>query len=70
MQTLGVPYPEGYDQKANNDLKMQADEIAADLKANNIKAQSGKEIIALIAYLQRLGADLKKAPEAEIKNLH
>ncbi|WP_438945747.1 cytochrome-c oxidase, cbb3-type subunit I [Sediminibacterium sp.] len=70
MQTLGVPYPEGYDQKANNDLKMQADEIAADLKANNIKAQSGKEIIALIAYLQRLGADLKKAPEAEIKSLH
>lgn len=70
MQTLGVPYPEGYDQKANNDLKMQADEIAADLKANNIKAQSGKEIIALIAYLQRLGADLKKAPEAEIKGLH
>lgn len=70
MQTLGVPYPDGYDQKANNDLKMQADEIAADLKANNIKAQSGKEIIALIAYLQRLGADLKKAPEAEIKNLH
>lgn len=70
MQTLGVPYPEGYDQKANNDLKMQADEIAADLNANRIKAKSGKEIIALIAYLQRLGADLKKAPEAEIKTLH
>ena len=70
MQTLGVPYPEGYDQKANNDLKMQADEIAADLNANRIKANSGKEIIALIAYMQRLGADLKKAPEAEIKTLH
>ena len=57
-------------QKANNDLKIQADEIAADLNANRIKANSGKEIIALIAYLQRLGADLKKAPEAEIKTLH
>jgi cytochrome c oxidase cbb3-type subunit I/II len=70
MQTLGVPYPEGYDLKANNDLKIQADEIAADLRANRIKANSGKEIIALIAYMQRLGADLKKAPEVEIKTLH
>ncbi|MBH2004547.1 MAG: cytochrome-c oxidase, cbb3-type subunit I [Sphingobacteriia bacterium] len=70
MQTLGVPYEEGYAEKANQDLQIQADEIATELKAGKIKANSKKEIIALIAYLQRLGTDLKKAPEKEVKNLH
>jgi cytochrome c oxidase cbb3-type subunit I/II len=70
MQTLGVPYPKGYDEKANADLRAQAEEITADLKANKIKADSRKEIIAMIAYLQRMGTDLKKAPEKEVKNLH
>ncbi len=70
MQTLGVPYPKGFDEKANADLRAQAEEITADLKANKIKADSHKEIIALIAYLQRVGTDLKKAPEKEVKNLH
>jgi cytochrome c oxidase cbb3-type subunit I/II len=70
MQTLGVPYEQGFAEKANDDLMIQADEIAADLKMNKIKANSKKEIIALIAYLQRMGTDLKKAPEKEVKNLH
>ena len=58
MQTLGVPYPEGYAAKANDDLKKQADEIAADLNSGDIETSSDKEIIALIAYLQRLGTDI------------
>ena len=59
MQTLGVPYPEGYAAIANEDLKKQAEEITADLLASDIKsAKSDKEIIALIAYLQRLGTDI------------
>lgn len=59
MQTLGVPYPEGYAAKANDDLKKQAEEITADLIAADIKdAKSDREIIALIAYLQRLGTDI------------
>jgi len=70
MQTLGVPYAKGFDEKANADLRAQAEEITADLKANKIKANSHKEIIAMIAYLQRLGTDLKKAPEKDVKNLH
>lgn len=61
MQYLGVPYPEGYDKIANDDLMKQAEKITADLKANGIKeADSKKEIIALIAYLQRLGTDISK----------
>jgi cytochrome c oxidase cbb3-type subunit I/II len=70
MQTLGVPYPAGYDKTANDDLKSQADEIVANLKKDKINTTGDKEIIALIAYLQRMGTDIKKAPEKEVKDLH
>ncbi len=59
MQTLGVPYPEGYDQKAVDDLKAQAEKIAANLAGDGIEVMSDREIVALIAYLQRLGTDIK-----------
>lgn len=59
MQTLGVPYPEGFDAKANTVLTAQADSIAANLKKDGIETSSKKEIVALIAYLQRLGRDIK-----------
>ncbi len=59
MQSLGVPYPEGYDKVANKDLMNQAEGIALDLQDNGAPAESQKEIIAVIAYLQRLGTDIK-----------
>lgn len=59
MQTLGVPYRENFDVVANTKLKEQAESIAADLKQNNIEVKSDREIVALIAYLQRLGTDIK-----------
>jgi cytochrome c oxidase cbb3-type subunit I/II len=59
MRSLGVPYEEGYEHQANQDLDDQAKAIALDLQKNNIKVKSDKEIIALIAYLQRLGTDIK-----------
>ena len=59
MRTLGVPYETGYEHKANADLDEQAKAIAKDLQQNNIKVKSDKEIIAIIAYLQRLGTDIK-----------
>jgi cytochrome c oxidase cbb3-type subunit I/II len=58
MQRLGVPYPKDYDKQAVADMKAQADGIAADLQTQNAPAEPGKEIIALIAYLQRLGTDI------------
>ena len=61
MQTLGVPYPKGFENTANDILRQQADSISADLQRNKVPAESGKEIIALIAYLQRLGTDIKAA---------
>jgi cytochrome c oxidase cbb3-type subunit I/II len=59
MRTLGVPYEPGYEHQANKDLDKQARGIAADLNKNNVKVKSDKEIIAIIAYLQRLGMDIK-----------
>ncbi|MBL7683072.1 MAG: cytochrome-c oxidase, cbb3-type subunit I [Flavipsychrobacter sp.] len=59
MQTLGVPYEEGYDRKANADLMTQAEKIKGSLAKDNIQVKSSKEIVALIAYLQRIGTDIK-----------
>lgn len=63
MQTLGVPYPAGYDKIANDDLQKQALQIQANLKKDGINCSEKKEIIALIAYLQRLGTDIKAGPQ-------
>lgn len=59
MQKLGVPYPAGYDKIANAELSAQAASITASLKKDKIETPPGKEIIALIAYLQRIGKDIK-----------
>jgi cytochrome c oxidase cbb3-type subunit I/II len=60
MRTVGVPYPEGYEAQANADLQKQAQGISDNLAKDNIKVSHDKEIVALIAYLQRLGTDIKK----------
>lgn len=62
MRELGVPYPANYEQKANQDLDTQAKAIAANLAQDKIKVNSDKEIIAIIAYIQRLGMDIKNKP--------
>jgi cytochrome c oxidase cbb3-type subunit I/II len=59
MRSLGVPYPDGYEESANGDLVKQAQEIALDLQEAGVPSEPDKEIIALIAYLQRLGTDIK-----------
>ncbi len=59
MQILGVPYPAGFDQEAIAHLESQANEIVKDLKSNQIEVSADKEIVAIIAYLQRLGTDIK-----------
>jgi cytochrome c oxidase cbb3-type subunit I/II len=72
MKTFGVPYPQNYHKKALLDLKNQAHEIAVDIVNNipgkklsvaekdlKVKSIENKEIIAIIAYLQRLGTDIK-----------
>ena len=60
MRTLGVPYAADYASKANQDLMIQAKAISDDLQKDGIKVAPNKEIIALIAYMQRLGTDIGK----------
>jgi cytochrome c oxidase cbb3-type subunit I/II len=67
MQTLGVPYPEGYDKIANQDLVAQAQKIKANLRKDKIETGSNAEIVALIAYLQRVGTDIKKQKQVAVK---
>jgi cytochrome c oxidase cbb3-type subunit I/II len=60
MQTLGVPYAEGYDAQANADLEAQAKQIVENLKGQGVpNADWDSKMIALIAYMQRLGTDIK-----------
>lgn len=59
MRTLGVPYAENYEKIANSDLNKQARGISDNLKKDNVKVKEDREIIALIAYMQRLGTDIK-----------
>jgi cytochrome c oxidase cbb3-type subunit I/II len=60
LRKIGVPYPEGYEETANDDLLKQAQKIVNNLKQqDNIDIAKEAEIIAMIAYLQRLGTDIK-----------
>ena len=60
MRTLGVPYEKGYEKLALADLQAQAKEISDNLISDSIRISPNKEVIALIAYVQRLGADIGK----------
>ncbi len=64
MQSLGVPYPKGYENEAMADLRKQATEISNNLLTDSIQVSSKKEVIALIAYIQRMGVDITKNPTA------
>ncbi len=59
MRSLGVPYAENYEKIANSELNTQATRISENLMKDNIKIKNDREIIAVIAYLQRLGTDIK-----------
>ena len=66
MRKLGVPYEEGFEDQVEANMEKQSMEIAKRIvkdlagKGSEISAENiaNKEIIALIAYLQRLGTDL------------
>jgi cytochrome c oxidase cbb3-type subunit I/II len=68
MRKLGVPYPHNYEAIADQDLRKQADAITANLKKEKINIKSDKQIIALIAYLQRVGKDIKADKRSTSQN--
>jgi cytochrome c oxidase cbb3-type subunit I/II len=67
LRNLGVPYPEGYEKQAMTDMQAQAKKVAEGLNQAGANVEADREIVALIAYLQRLGTDIKKAPREEIE---
>ena len=70
MRILGVPYPESLVRESPEKARAQAREIAGRLADAGVEADPDKRIIALIAYLQKLGAseivEDNGAGEAEI----
>ena len=69
LRTVGVPYPEGYEEQAEADLLKQANEIY-EIIIQDPEIETAKpdmELIALIAYLERLGSDIYKVDNTEIK---
>jgi cytochrome c oxidase cbb3-type subunit I/II len=63
MQGFGAPYSDSLLQNVHAVRRAQAMEITADLEKSKIKVEYTKEIVALIAYLQRLGTDIKSKPQ-------
>jgi cytochrome c oxidase cbb3-type subunit I/II len=61
MKGLGVPYTDADIANAPAAMSAQANGIVARLNGSGIQVEPDREIIALIAYLQRLGTDGKAA---------
>ncbi len=67
LRKVGVPYPAGFENgSAQKELAAQAAKIVANLKQGSVEATPDKEIIGLIAYLQRLGTDIKGSSPAPV----
>ncbi len=65
MASLGVPYTQGYIDSAHFYMQQQANAIASELmeQMEDVEVSPNEEMVALIAYLQRLGTDIKAQPE-------
>jgi len=61
LRIVGTPYTESDVAGVAASAQAQASEITARLKTQGIETESSREIVALIAYLQRLGKDGRAA---------
>ena len=61
LRKVGLPYSDAEVTGAPAAIRAQAGEIVARLGSGGIKTDPDREIVALIAYLQRLGRDGKAA---------
>ncbi|MEO6096032.1 MAG: cytochrome-c oxidase, cbb3-type subunit I [Fibrobacteria bacterium] len=59
MRKLGVPYSDSLLKDCRAIAQTQAKSIADDLAKEGVTGMEDKEVTALIAYLQRLGTDIK-----------
>jgi cytochrome c oxidase cbb3-type subunit I/II len=61
MRMLGVPYEEGFDSKAIESYMTDAQKIADELKLAGVDIKPTREVIAMIAYMHKLGRDISPA---------
>jgi cytochrome c oxidase cbb3-type subunit I/II len=61
LRAAGVPYSEGEVAGAATAMRRQGDEIVSRLAPAGLHTEPDREIVAVIAYLQRLGRDGKAA---------
>jgi cytochrome c oxidase cbb3-type subunit I/II len=61
LRTAGVPYSEADVTGAAGSMRRQGQEIVARLAPAGLRTEADREIVAMIAYLQRLGRDGKAA---------
>jgi cytochrome c oxidase cbb3-type subunit I/II len=64
MKTLGVPYSESDINNGDAILMNQAKAISDELSKEGISIEPQKELVAVIAYMQRLGVDIKQQKTA------
>lgn len=62
QRKLGVPYPPMSEREIQDDCAKQSGTISTDLKNAGAEVPPDREIIALIAYLQKLGKSEKVGP--------
>jgi cytochrome c oxidase cbb3-type subunit I/II len=65
LRTLGHPYSDAQVENAVADAEAQAAEVVSGLRGEGMQvgeSEAHSEVIALIAYMQRLGTDLGRAP--------
>lgn len=63
LERVGVPYTDPEIEHAVETLQAQAELVAADIEKNGgPKGLSDREIVAMTAYLQRLGTDIRWRP--------
>jgi cytochrome c oxidase cbb3-type subunit I/II len=63
LQKVGVPYTDGDIRNAPKSIEEQSKKVVANLAGGSItNVPAEREVIAVIAYLQRLGTDIKAMP--------
>lgn len=65
LRKLGTPYPRDFEKYAVENAREQAQTVAKNLADQGVKDEgiADKELVAIIAYLQRLGTDIKTQPK-------
>jgi cytochrome c oxidase cbb3-type subunit I/II len=67
MRHLGVPYTKEDVENAETLYSTQATSVVENLAKDGVTVGADSEMVAIIAYMQRLGKDIKQASPEELK---